>query len=82
MIEGRDLADIGAADKRPAAGAGEDREAQFGIGGDPGHRRDDLSQQRRIEAVELGPVVDRQPCDMTALGARLVLDQKAVAAHA
>ncbi len=82
MIEGRDLPDIGAADKGAPPGAGEDREPQFGVGGDLGHLRDDLLHQRPVEAVELGRVVDRQPRDAAALGLLFVFDQKTVRGHA
>ena len=78
-IEAGDFGNVGAADKGAAAGAGKDRQPQFGIGRDRAHLLDDLFHQRAVEAVELGPVVDRQMHDMAALGQRLAPHQKATA---
>ena len=68
-IEAGDFGNVGAADKGAAAGAGKDRQPQFRVGRDPAHLLDDLGHQRAVEAVELGPVVDRQMRDMAALAA-------------
>ena len=81
VIEGGDLGYIGAADKGASAGAGQDREPQLGVKGEPGDGLDDLAHQRPIETIQLGPIVDRQPRDMAAFGPLLVFDNKAVCSH-
>ena len=53
VIEGGDLGDIGAADKGASAGAGQDREPQLGVKGEPGDGLDDLAHQRPIETIQL-----------------------------
>ena len=81
VIERGDLGYVGAADKGATAGAGQDREPQIRVGRHPGHLVDDLLHQPRIEAVELGGVVDRQPGDLAALGSFLVFDAKMTGRH-
>jgi hypothetical protein len=50
-IQGRDLTDIGAADKGPFAGAGQDHQPQLRVRGKPVGGFDDVGHQRAIEAV-------------------------------
>ena len=65
-IERRELVDIGAADKGASAGAAHHRQPQLRVGGEPGHRLDDLGHQRAVERVELGGAVDGDPRDEAA----------------
>ena len=69
VIERRDLADVGAADKGALAGAGQDSEPQLRVGGEPAGGLDDLDHQRPVEAVQLAGIVDRQPREIAALRA-------------
>ena len=75
------LVEVGAADKGALAGAGQDDEAQRRIVLELLYRLDDLDRQRAVDRVELGFVVDRDPRDIAAFGARLAGNQNSHSAR-
>ena len=59
MIECRDFADIGAADKGTLTGTADHHQPELRIATQPGDGADDLGHQLSVEAVQFGAVVYR-----------------------
>src|SRR5207302_10000952 len=67
-IQRYDLADIGAADKRALAGAGQDHQPQLRVRGEPAGGFDDLGHQRATRPGPLRRLADRPPRETPGFG--------------